>query len=113
MPFGPSPPVRAKTRHTSAQVPLVMKILEPSITQPAPSSSFLALVVRLPASDPVSGSVSPKHPSDVPAAMPGTHRCFCSSVPKPRIDLPTSPSDTDTMPRTALSARPSSSIARQ
>lgn len=28
-PFGPGPPVRAKTRHRFAQVPLVMKIFDP------------------------------------------------------------------------------------
>jgi hypothetical protein len=31
-PFGPSPPVRANTSATSAQVPLVMKIFDPAST---------------------------------------------------------------------------------
>ncbi len=34
------------------------------------------------------------------SAMPGSHSCFCSSVPWDRITLPTRPIDTDTMPRT-------------
>ena len=110
-PRGPSSLVRAKTSATSAHVPLVMKSFWPSITQSAPSR--VAREVRLPASDPVPGSVSPKQPSLVAAASWGSHSCFCSSVPWKRIDLPTSPLLTDTIPRRAESARPSSSIARE
>ena len=109
-PRGPSSLVRAKTSATSAQVPLVMKSFCPLTTQSDPSRT--ALEVRLPASDPVSGSVSPKQPSAVAVASRGSHSCFCSSLPWKRIDLPTSPLLTDTMPRSAESARPSSSMAR-
>ena len=34
-----------------------------------------------PGSEPASGSVSPKQPIVSPAAMPGSHSCFCSSEP--------------------------------
>ena len=108
-PRGPSSLVRAKTRATSAHVPLVMKSFCPLITQS--SSSRVAREVRLPASEPVSGSVRPKQPSLLAVASWGSHSCFCSSVPKNRIDLPTRPLLTDTMPRSAESARPSSSMA--
>ena len=47
-----------------------------------------------------------------PAAIRGSHSCFCSSVPKPSTDLPKSPFETDTIPRRAESARPSSSMPR-
>ncbi len=49
-------PVRAKTSASPAQVPSVMKIFEPEITQPSPSRS--ARVAMLPGSDPAPGSVS-------------------------------------------------------
>ena len=110
-PRGPSSLVRAKTSATSAHVPLVMKSLRPLITQSDPSRT--AREVRLPASDPVPGSVRPKHPSFVAAASWGSHSCFCSSLPWKRIDLPTSPLLTDTIPRSAESARPSSSMATE
>ena len=88
-----------------------MKSFCPSSTQSDPSRT--AREVRLPASEPVPGSVSPKQPSAVAEARRGSHSCFCSSVPWSRIDLPTSPLLTDTMPRSAESARPSSSMARE
>ena len=78
-PLGPASPVRANTRQTSAQVPLVMKILVPSMTQSDPS--LVARVIRFAASDPVPGSVSAKHPSCSPAHSGGRKRRFCSSVP--------------------------------
>ena len=34
-----------------------------------------------PGSEPRSGSVSPKQPTAVPAAIRGSHSCFCSSEP--------------------------------
>ena len=108
-PRAPGPSVRANTRATSAHVPFVMKIFSPSMTHSSPSST--ALVVRLPASEPWPGSVSPKHPSRRPVAMPGSQRRFCSSVPWRRTDDPNRPADTDTMPRMEESARPSSSAA--
>jgi hypothetical protein len=59
---------------------LVMNCLAPSITH-SPSSSR-ARVRVLPASEPASGSVSPKAPSLRPEVSSGIHSCFCSSVPK-------------------------------
>ncbi len=102
--------VRAKVSATSARVPLVMNILLPDSTQSSPSR--VARVRSEPASDPVSGSVRAKQPSASPAVRRGSHRCFCSSPPCARIVLATRPSETDTMPRTAESPRPSSSVTR-
>jgi hypothetical protein len=79
--------------------------------QSLPERSALAL--RFPASEPLSGSVRAKQPSFVPDAMPGSHSCFCSSVPYDRTLLPNKPMETETMPRTAESARPSSSMPMQ
>ncbi len=58
---------------------LVMNCLAPSITH-SPASS-LARVCVLPASEPASGSVSPKAPSRSPAHSGGSHSRFCSSLP--------------------------------
>jgi hypothetical protein len=55
-PRAPSPPVRAKTRATFAQVPSVMKIFWPLISQSEPSRS--ARVASEAGSDPEPGSVS-------------------------------------------------------
>ena len=71
--------VRAQTTATSARDPLVIHILAPSRTQFSPTR--LARV-RMPAGlEPASGSVRPKQPIVVPAAMPGSQRSFCSSEP--------------------------------
>ena len=35
--------------------------------------------------EPTSGSVSPKHPTASPAAIRGSHSCFCSSDPYRQI----------------------------
>ena len=56
IPRAPSPPVREKTSASPAQVPSVMKIFEPEISQSPPSRS--ARVVRLAGSEPDPGSVS-------------------------------------------------------
>ncbi|MDH6187334.1 hypothetical protein M2168_000366 [Streptomyces sp. CZ24] len=104
----PFSPVRAKTSATSATVPLVMKILAPSMTQSPPSRR--ARVDTDPASDPVPGSVSAKQPSASPAASRGSHSAFCSSVPWVAIVFDTRPSETETIPRTEESPRPSSSV---
>jgi hypothetical protein len=58
----------------------VMKIFEPLITH-SPSRRFARVRVA-PASDPASGSVSPKAASFLPEARSGSHCRFCSSVPK-------------------------------
>ena len=72
--------VWAHTTATSASVPLVIHILEPSSTQSSPSRR--ARVRIEPGSDPASASVSPKHPSASPVAIRGSHCCLCSSEPQ-------------------------------
>ncbi|CAM5735891.1 hypothetical protein SMICM304S_08824 [Streptomyces microflavus] len=65
--------------------------------------------VRIPAgSEPWSGSVSPKQPMISPAAMPGSHRCFCSSEPKRWIAYMASEPCTETSERIPESAASSS-----
>ena len=56
IPRGPSPPVRANTSASEAQVPSVMKSFEPLRIQESPSRS--ARVARLAGSEPEPGSVS-------------------------------------------------------
>src|SRR5439155_5732258 len=73
------PSVRDHTTATSAMPPLVIHILVPDRTQSSPSR--LAHVRMDPGSDPESGSVNPKHPITSPAAIRGSHSCFCSSEP--------------------------------
>src|ERR671939_164253 len=51
-----------------------------------PPSVFSARVLRLAASEPVSGSVKPKHPRLSPEHSRGSQACFCSSVPQRWID---------------------------
>ena len=58
---------------------LVMNCFAPSITHSPPSS--LARVRTLPASEPASGSVSPKAPSRWPEVSAGSHSSFCAAVP--------------------------------
>jgi hypothetical protein len=88
-----------------------MNIFVPLSTQSPPSR--LAVARSDAASEPVSGSVSPKQPSACPEHSRGSHCCFCSGVPNFSIVLDTSPSDTDTIPRTDESPRASSSSTRQ
>ena len=76
--------VPAHTTATSATDPLVIHILVPFSTQ-SPPGSWRANVRMEEGSDPESGSVSPKHPMASPAAMAGSHRCFCSSDPKAQM----------------------------
>ncbi len=111
MPWCPgAPPVRAKSSTRSAQVPLVMNILAPSMTYSSPSRT--ARVARLAASDPVPGSVRPKQPTASPEVSRGSHARFWSASPHAARVLATSPRETETMPRTEESARPSSSVTR-
>jgi hypothetical protein len=58
---------------------LVMNCLAPLMTHSSPSSS--ARVRTLPASEPASGSVSPKAPSRSPEHSFGIHSALCSSEP--------------------------------
>lgn len=71
--------VAAHTTATSAMEPLVIHILRPLRIQSDPSRR--ARVVMAAGSEPTSGSVSPKQPISSPAAIPGSHCCFCSSDP--------------------------------
>jgi hypothetical protein len=52
--------------------------------------TFSARVFRFAASEPVSGSVSPKQPSASPEQSGGSHSRFCSSLPQRAIDEQTS-----------------------
>ena len=74
-----SAPRLAQTTATSAIEPLVIHIFVPSSTQSSPSRRAR---VRIEAgSEPWSGSVRPKQPIASPAAIGGSHSCFCSSLP--------------------------------
>jgi hypothetical protein len=66
----------------------VTKFFEPSITHVSPSRR--ATVSIEPASEPLAGSVSAKHPSAFPRARRGSHSARCASVPKRRIGSHTS-----------------------
>jgi hypothetical protein len=79
----PASPVCAHTTATSAIEPLVIHILVPLRTQSSPSRR--AVVRMPPGSEPKSGSVRPKHPIASPAAIRGSHSCFCSSDPYAQI----------------------------
>jgi hypothetical protein len=74
-----------------------------------PPSSRVARVARFAASEPVFGSVSPKHPSASPEQSLGSHSRFCFSLPQRSIDVHTSEVCTDTTVRAEESARPTSS----
>jgi hypothetical protein len=73
------PSVFAQITATSAIEARPIHRFAPSITQPSPSRT--AEVSMLAGSLPAVGSVRPKQPISSPAAMPGSHRCFCSSDP--------------------------------
>src|SRR5260370_32829052 len=60
-----------------------MKVLEPLTTQWSPSRT--AVVFSMARSDPPDGSVIAILHTSSPAAMPGSHRAFCSSVPNSRM----------------------------
>jgi hypothetical protein len=85
MPFSTRKPlilpssVRAHTTATSASEPLVIHIFEPFRTQPSPERfAHMRIAAGF---EPASGSVRPKQPSVVPAAIGGNQRSFCSSLP--------------------------------
>ena len=63
-------------------------------------------------SEPWSGSVSPKQPIASPAAIRGSHSCFCSSEPCVQIAYIASDPCTDTSDRMPESAASSSRQAR-
>ncbi len=99
--------VWAKISATFAWFPSEIHILPPLIDQPP--STFLARVFWFAASDPVSGSVSPKHPSHSPEQSLGRWACFCSSLPQRRIEEHTSEVWTEITVRIAEQPRPISS----
>jgi hypothetical protein len=77
----PSPVTAVIETQPDMSVPeLVMNCFAPSITH-SPSAS-LAVVRTFPASDPASGSVSPKAASLRPLQRTGSHSSFCSSEPQ-------------------------------
>jgi hypothetical protein len=71
--------VNAQTIAMSARLPLVIHIFEPLRIQSDPS--FFACVFMLAGSEPPCGSVRPKQPMTLPAAMSGSQRLRCSSLP--------------------------------
>ncbi len=77
--FGPLRSVTAKTRIQSACGPLVIQFLAPLIRQPP--ATFSAPVAMVCASEPLMGSVRPKHPSFCPLATGVSTRFFWSGVP--------------------------------
>ncbi len=81
MPCAPaSGSVRATTITRSELIPLVMNVLAPLTIQASPS---LAAVVRMPCrSLPAPGSVMAIAPMRSPAAIGGSQRACCSSVPR-------------------------------
>ena len=102
--------VWAKISATSEKLASEIHIFWPLIDQPP--SVLVARVRRLAASEPVSGSVSPKQPSASPEQSRGSHFCFCSSLPQLSIEPATSEVWTETTVRAEESARPTCSTIR-
>src|SRR5205823_9992448 len=94
--------VWAKIIATSAKLASEIHIFWPLIDQPP--SVLVARVRRLAASEPVSGSVSPKQPSASPEHSRGSQRRFCSSEPQRSIEPQTSEVWTETTVRAEESA---------
>ncbi len=61
----------------------MIQVLLPVMIQSSPA--FFALVRRAPRSDPVFGSVNTAVGRMSPDASPGSHFCFCASVPPQRM----------------------------
>ena len=102
--------VRAQMIATWARLPLVIHILDPLMIQSEPSRRAW---VRMDAgSEPESGSVKPKQPITSPAAIRGSHSCFCSSEPNFQIGNIASEPCTDTKLRMPESPASSSRHAR-
>ena len=72
--------VRAATTTRSADMALVMNVLEPLMTHSEPSRT--ALVRSAPRSEPPEGSVMAIAVTSSPVQNPGSHRSFCESVPR-------------------------------
>ena len=69
----------AQTTVQSARSALPENALAPLSTQSSPSRRARVRIEE--GSLPESGSVRPKQPMASPAAMAGSHSCFCSSLP--------------------------------
>ncbi len=80
MSSGLSPSSLAQTTARSAMGALVIQVLAPFNRNP--SLTVRAEARREVGSEPESGSVSPKQPIVCAAAMRGSQRFFCSSLPK-------------------------------
>ena len=85
IPLAPAPPVRNIAMTTPEYPPLVHHCLRPLSTQPSPSRRAVARIAA--ASDPASGSVSPKPAITSPAASCSSQRRFCSAEPSFAIAL--------------------------
>src|ERR1700761_4747432 len=94
IPLDSASSVAAHPTATSATEPLVIHILRPLTTQSEPSRRARVFIAA--GSDPTSGSVNPKQPTNSPLAMPGSHCCFCSSEPLFQIANMASEPCTDT-----------------
>ena len=70
----------AQTTNTSAIGELLIQVLEPFSTNPP--STDLARVRIEPGSEPPSGSVRPKQPTNSPLRSLGRYLSFCASDPK-------------------------------
>ena len=99
--------ILAHTTATSATDARPIHRFEPVSTQSSPSRA--AVVRMLDGSEPAVGSVSAKHPSASPAAMRGSHSCFCSSDPWWRIAVIAS--DPCTLTSVRMPESPASSSA--
>ena len=105
-----SPVTAVIVTHPEISVPaLVMNCFAPSITH-SPSSSRARVRVA-PASEPASGSVSPKAASRSPRHSAGNHSDFCSSVPQRWIGIVPSEVCAASVMHTEESTRASSSTA--
>ncbi len=101
--------VWAQTTAMSASDPLVIHILVPERTQSPPARRAWLRIAA--GSLPASGSVSPKQPIALPAAISGSHRSRCSSLPKRWMGNMASDPCTETKERSPLSPASSSSQA--
>jgi hypothetical protein len=101
---------RAQTITRSAKEALPIQRLAPSSTQWSPSRR--ARVSRATASEPCSGSVSPKAPIFSILAMAGSQRRFCSSSPSRAMEVMASPEWTPKKVQMLPSPRPSSMPTR-
>ena len=97
------------TPQVSSVPAFVMNIFDPFTTHEPSRGS--AVVRVAPASEPASGSVSPKAASRRPEARSGSQRSFCASEPKRTIGIVPSDVCAATVIATDESIRVSSSIA--